>query len=175
MRMAKTVVIGILGFVISSCATGYTEPSGETPHSNFIFQKSVSSKLLFRGEEPTIVTYQVYKDSECKEPVPAANFSSISKTEKSLKFNANTPQRLVVNMVYKTGSIGVVNGVAVPTGPIEQKNCIGVAKFTPQEKQSYRLSAQPTDNPEVCVLNVVNVETKEAPIDLVQGEKDVCK
>jgi len=175
MRLVKTTVIGLLSFVISSCATGYTEPSSETPHSNFIFQKSVSSKLLFRGEEPTIVTYQVYKDSECKEPVPAANFGPTSKKEKTLKFNANAPQRLVVNMVYKTGSIGVVNGVAVPIGPIEQKNCIGFAKFTPQEKQSYKLSAQPTDNPEVCVLNVVNVATEEAPIDLIQTEEDVCK
>ena len=155
---------------LAACAAGYVEPSSASPHANFTFKKTISAGLLFGGE-PTVVTYQTYLDHTCAQPVPIANFGAISSKEKTLRFDAGRPQRMVVNLVTKTGDF---SGTSIARGPIEQHNCIGMARFMPRAGRTYELSVRTTEKVDVCVLNVIDTSTGKSPSDLVHTKQEIC-
>lgn len=163
------LAIGALS--LAGCATTYKAPSDPALSASVEVYKGYKSGVGFGTG--TQQEYSVYTSDQCDTPQRLASFTWTDGEKKNKTVTANEPLRVgAFTNYYSTGSGGYWNGTAYIVGT-DVNRCASFAKFTPKPGASYKIIQMEEDN-KSCDIEVIDLSTLEAPVDLVIGQDNTC-
>jgi hypothetical protein len=164
-------ICAIAGLALTGCVTTYQAPTDPALSAKVDVYKGYKTGVGFGTG--TSQEYSVYASDKCEAPQRLASFTWTNGEKKEKTVAANTLLRLgAFTSYFSTGSGGYWNGTAyITTTDVTQ--CPSYAMFTPLPGAKYKIIQNEEDGNE-CSLEIIDLATSQAPVDLVTGLDGTC-